>query len=112
MDKLPCSIGVFSCIRIAAEVLIICPACMRLAWVEELETWLPALLQPRRFCGTDPAGFGGPPKSPPEVRFGLVWFLFWGGVWTILGRPGTGFGPFWVLVHVVPEFLDFLDRPV
>ena len=28
-------------------VLIICPACMRLVWAEELETWLPALVQPR-----------------------------------------------------------------
>ena len=28
-------------------VLIICPACMRLVWAEEVETWLPALLQPR-----------------------------------------------------------------
>eukprot|EP00913_Durusdinium_trenchii_P003228 g2986.t1 len=28
-------------------VLIICPACMRLVWAEELEIWLPAILQPR-----------------------------------------------------------------
>lgn len=28
-------------------ILVICPACMRLVWAEELETWLPSLLQPR-----------------------------------------------------------------
>eukprot|EP00435_Cladocopium_sp_Y103_P072615 s107_g40.t2 len=57
-------------------VLIICPACMRLVWAEELETWLPALLQPRHVhiihSSNDMLPPGSSPNSLGDTRVVIV----------------------------------------
>lgn len=66
-------------------VLIICPACMRLVWAEELETWLPALLQPRHVHVIHSSNDMLPPGSSPNslgdtqvviVSFAMARLLF------------------------------------
>ena len=66
-------------------VLIICPACMRLVWAEELETWLPALLQPRHVHVIHSSNDMLPPGSSPSslgdtqvviVSFAMARLLF------------------------------------
>ncbi|CAE8602362.1 unnamed protein product [Polarella glacialis] len=59
-------------------VLLICPASMRLAWAEELEQWLPSLLQPRHlhivFSSNDMLPQSRSPGSLGDMRVCIVSF--------------------------------------
>eukprot|EP00930_Biecheleria_cincta_P023520 TRINITY_DN16982_c0_g1_i1.p1 TRINITY_DN16982_c0_g1~~TRINITY_DN16982_c0_g1_i1.p1 ORF type:complete len:1511 (-),score=233.62 TRINITY_DN16982_c0_g1_i1:373-4905(-) len=75
--KSPQALGVLAAYN-AWPALIICPAFMRLAWAEEIENWLPAILRPRNihiiFSSNDMLPQSRSPGSLGDIRVCIVSF--------------------------------------